>query len=103
MAMGRLSKKDVRHVADLAKLKLTSPEISKYQKQLSDVVAYVSELSEVDTSGVEPTSQTTGLTNIQRQDEVKAEGLTWEEALAGTEKTHNGFFVVPQVFDKKAS
>jgi len=103
MAMSKLSIKDVEHVARLAKLKLTSQEILKYQKQLSEVVSYVSELSEVDTSTVEPTSQTTGLTNILRSDELKASELTQEEALSGTEKTHNGYFVVPMVLEHKDS
>ena len=103
MAMGKLSKSDVEHVASLAKLKLSPQEILKYQKQLSEIVSYVSELSGVDTSNVEPTSQTTGLTNVVRLDEPKTEGLTQEEALSGTENTHNGYFVVPQVFDKEGS
>ena|SRR3990170_1480224 len=101
MAMGKLSKKDVEHVARLAKLPLGSQEILKYQKQLSEVVSYISELSEVDTSQVEPTSQTTGLTNVLRPDERKANGLSREEALSGTENVHNGYFVVPQILDKE--
>lgn len=101
MAMSKLSIKDVEHVVRLAKLKLTTPEISKYQKQLSEVVTYISELSEVDTATVEPTSQTTGLTNVLRSDELKANELTQEEAISGTEETHNGYFVVPMVLEHK--
>jgi len=101
MAMSKLSKKDVEHIARLAKLNLTPQEILKYQKQLSEVVSYVSELSEIDTSDIEPTSQTTGLTNVVRNDEVKANGLTQKEALSGTEETYNGYFVVPMVLDNK--
>jgi aspartyl-tRNA(Asn)/glutamyl-tRNA(Gln) amidotransferase subunit C len=100
MAMGSLSKKDVEHVARLARLKLTPAEIAKFQKQLSEVVAYVGELSGVDTSEIEPTSQTTGLTNVARNDEVNSKGLSLSEALSGTEKTHNDYFVVPQLIDK---
>ena len=103
MAMGKLSKSDVEHVASLAKLKLSPQEILKFQKQLSKIVSYVGELSEIDTLNVEPTSQTTGLTNVVRNDELKADGLSQEEALSGTEKKHNGYFVVPQVFDKEGS
>ena len=100
MFMGKkgLTKKDVEHVAKLSQLKLTSAETTKFQKQLSKVIDYVDELSEVDTSGVEPTSQTTGLTNVLREDKLDPkQGLTVEEALSGTEKSHNNYFVVPYV------
>jgi len=100
MAMSKLNKKDVEYVARLAKLSLGQKEILKYQKQLSEIVSYVSELSEVDTSNVEPTSQTTGLTDVYRLDELSSDGLTQNEALSGTEKIHNGYFVVPQILDK---
>jgi len=93
----------VEHVASLAKLKITSEEKSKYIKQLSDVVSYISELSDVDTSNVEPTSQTTGLTNVFREDLVRNEGISQNEALSGTEETHNGYFVVPLILDKKGT
>jgi len=84
--MGSLSKDEVLHVAKLAKLDLTSEEVTKFQKQLSKIVDYISQLSEVDTSNLEPTSQTTGLENVFRSDELKQEGLTQEEALSGTEQ-----------------
>lgn len=62
--MGIISKNDVKHVAKLAKLELSDHEINKFSKQLSEIVTYVKELEKVDTSKVEPTSQTTGLENI---------------------------------------
>ena len=88
--MPKLTKKDVLHVAKLAKLSLTSFETSKFQKQLAKVIDYISELNEVDTAGVEPTSQTTGLENVFRQDVVKT-----EQSLS-----HNGHFVVEAVIKK---
>ena len=101
MAMGKLTKNDVEHVARLARLPLSDKEILKFQKQLSEVVTYVSELAAVDTSKTKPTSQSTGLTNVSRPDISKSKGLTQEEALSGTESLHNGYFVVPQILDKK--
>ena len=101
--MGKLGKKDVRHVAKLAKLKLTSDEIDKFSKQLSEIISYVEELDEVDISKIEPTSQTTGLENIIREDKRKSDDcLSQEEALSGTEKTHNGYFVVPRIFEARS-
>lgn len=102
MSMGKLSKGDVKHVAGLAKLKLTSAEIEKFRKQLSAVISYVEELNEVDTAKTEPTSQTTGLENISREDKVKLKDcLTQEESLSGTDKVHNGYFVVPGIFKER--
>ncbi len=100
--MARLTKKDVLHVANLAKLTLTPKEITKFQEQLSKIVDYISQLSEVDTLNLESTSQTTGLENVFRSDEVKPESFSQDEALAGTDKTHNGYFVVDAILDKES-
>lgn len=99
--MAKLSVDEVKHIAKLSKLNLTSDEITKFQKQLSKIIEYISELSEVDTSNIEPTSQTTGLENVFRSDETKPVNFTQEEALSGTDKTKNGYFVVDQVLDKE--
>ena len=99
--MGRLSKDDVLYVAKLAKLTLSPDELTKFQEQLSKIVDYVSQLSEVDTANCEPTSQTTGLENVFRSDEVKPVGLTQDEALSGSEKTHNGYFTVDKILNKE--
>ena len=99
--MSKLSDSDVKHVAKLANLPLTSEEISRFKSQLSKVLSYVEKLSEVDTEKVEPTSQTTGLENVLRQDEIRIEAnLTQKESLSGTEKTHNGYFVVPAILER---
>lgn len=89
------------HVAKLAKLTLTSDEVVKFKKQLSEIVNYISQLSEVDTSNCEPTSQTTGLENVFRSDQTKPVNFTQEEALSGSDKTHNGYFVVDKILNKE--
>lgn len=102
MATKSLTKADVEHVAKLARLTLTASEIAKFQKQLSAIISYIDELSEVDTTSVEPTSQTTGLENVSRSDEIDiAAILNQDEALSGTEKVHNGYFVVSMVLTEK--
>jgi aspartyl-tRNA(Asn)/glutamyl-tRNA(Gln) amidotransferase subunit C len=100
--MGALTKKDIEHIAKLANLPLTPTEVDKFQKQLSDVVGYVSALEEVDTKDIEPTSQTTGLENVYRTDEVRQENvLSVDEAISGTDETHNNYFKIPAIFTKK--
>ena len=100
--MRKLSEKDILHVAKLSKLTLTKEEIVRYQKQLSEVVGYVEELNEIETEGVEPTSQTTGLEDVLRDDEIKIEDcLTSEEALSGTDKAVNSYFATGPLLEER--
>lgn len=99
-----ISASDVKHVAALAQLKLTPAEMKKFQKQLADILDYMEELSEVKTKDAQAVSQTTGLTNRTREDEVKNEPqLTSKEAISGTEKTHNDYFVAKRLIPKDES
>ena len=100
--MAKLTKKEVEHVAKLAKLSISSAETTLFQKQLLKVLNYINELDGVDTSDQEPTSQTTGLENVFRTDEIRTSGcLSHEESLSGTDKTRNGYFVVNAVLENK--
>jgi len=71
-----ISEDQVKHVAKLARLKLTDKEVKKFTGQLGDVLDYMKILEEADTSKVAETSQVTGLTNVSQADEVvkKCEG-----------------------------
>jgi len=66
-----LDKKQIEHIAKLARLELTEEELEKYGGQLSAILGYIDCLREVDTDGVEPTAQVTGLVNVLRDDEIK--------------------------------
>lgn len=100
--MAALTKADILHVAKLAKLDIPEKEIDKYTKELSPVIDYFGELSEVDTKDIEPTSQTTGLENVFRQDSVSEEiCLTQDQALSGTEKNYNGYFKVKAILSDR--
>ncbi len=84
---------DIAHVAKLANLSLTDEEKKKFEKQLEETITYVESLNQVDTKGVEPTSQVTGLENVTREDVVKP-SLSQEDALKNAKSTYNGFFKV---------
>lgn len=102
--MVKISVEKVKHVAKLANLHLRAHEINKFSKQLSEIVVYVEQLNEVDTANTEPTHQTTGLENIVREDKATSEDcLSQNEALSGSEKVHNGYFVVPAILEGKSS
>ena len=93
-----MKKKTVRHVALLANLKLSEKEIKKFQKQLSEILAYVGKLNELNTKGIEPTSQVTGLENVFRKDEPKP-SLSQKEVLSGAKKTEKGMFKTKAIFE----
>ena len=100
--MAKLTKSDVDRVATLAKLNLTDSEVDKFLPQLSSIVDYISELSNVDTEGIEPTSQTTGLENVFRADELKPSSINKDEALSGTDSVHNGYFKVEAILIERS-
>lgn len=101
--MANLTKSDVLHVAKLAKLNLTDDEIKKFTPQLSKIIDYVSELSEVDTNNVEPTSQTTGLKDVLREDLATSDALLSQDlALSGTDNTYNGYFKVKAILSERS-
>lgn len=100
--MAKLTKSDVTHISELADLDLSEAEIEKYLPQLDRVIEYVGRLSEVDTKNTEPTSQTTGLSDVLRKDEVSSQDrLNQEEALSGTDKFHNGYFKVKAILSQR--
>lgn len=97
-----LTREQVLHIAKLARLGLRDTEVEKFQTQLSGILAYVDKLGEVDTTGVEPTSQVTGLLNCTRNDELLLAPLADPDALLGSsrnndEQTHS--LLVPNVFE----
>lgn len=94
----KLSEDEVRHVAELAKLKLTDDEVALYAEQLSEILDYAEQLQEIDTSTVPPTPYVLPLENIMRED-VAVPGLTNDEALANAPDSDGGFFRVKAVFD----
>lgn len=90
---------DVKHIAKLANLKIKSEDEQKFEQQLNEILGYVEKLSEVDTKGVEITSQVTGFENVTREDVAKP-SLPQKEALSGTLSKHNGMFKVSGILDE---
>lgn len=93
-----LTKDQVKHVAKLANLPLTAEEEEKYSAQLSEILKYFEQLSNVDTSKAEPTFNVSGQVNVERKDEVLDCTITQEDALVNAPKKKEGFFVTKGVF-----
>ncbi len=90
------SKIDIDHLANLAKLDISSKEKEKLAEQLEATVDYIEILQELDTEDIKPTAQVTGLENISDPDEAKP-GLSQEQALANAPKKKDGYFVVKKI------
>lgn len=88
----------IEHIAKLSRLELTEDEKKLYSEQLSSVLDYVEQLSEVDTENVEPTANITGLSNVFREDAVEESGVSYKEIEKNAPEFKDGNFVVPSVF-----
>ncbi len=101
--MQTLSDTQVKHVAKLARLMLSDDEVKRFGEQLSSIISYINELESVDTSTVEPTSQTTGLENVTREDcVIPSDTLSVSDATSGSENVHNDYFVVPLTLEERS-
>jgi len=91
-----LSKADVEKVALLARLKLTDDELSTMTRQLDQVIQYVQQLEQLDTSGVQPMAHTADLANVFAEDVLRA-SLPRDAALANAPKRDDECYLVPAV------
>jgi aspartyl-tRNA(Asn)/glutamyl-tRNA(Gln) amidotransferase subunit C len=95
--MSKLSRDDVLKLARLSRLRLSDEEIEKFRGELSEILEYVEILNKVDTTGLEPTSQVTGLKNVMRKDEVRDYGYEPADLLKNAPAIQDGQFKVKRV------
>lgn len=91
-----ITRADVEHVAELARLHLTDEEIERLQTQLSRVLEAIEVLREVDTSHVGPTATVLNLENVMREDEPRP-GINREAALANAPLREGDHLRVPLI------
>ena len=89
---------NVKYVAHLARLALTSDEEVKLTAQLGHILGYIEKLREVDVSGVEPTAHAVPMVNVTRADEIRP-SLAHEDALRNAPRQANGLFIVPKIVE----
>lgn len=103
----KITEKEVRHVADLANLKLTEAEVARFQADLDGILQHMDRLNEIDTSGVEPMAQVllgadpaaTDQGTTLRADEAVLP-LGNQAALANAPQPGGGYFKVPKVIER---
>jgi len=92
----KITREEVEHVANLARLELHPDEIERITAQLDTILRYAAKLDELDTGNVSPTPHAPGMGNVFREDEVKA-SLDREKALVNSCCQNGESFVVPRI------
>jgi aspartyl-tRNA(Asn)/glutamyl-tRNA(Gln) amidotransferase subunit C len=94
--MPEITRDEVAHLANLARIDLSDDELDHLAPQLSVILESVASISEVAGADVPPTSHPLPLTNVFREDVVRP-GLSAEEALAGAPASEEQRFMVPRI------
>lgn len=95
--MTQISRDDVLHLAQLSNLELSDNEIDSLKIDLSNILGYVEQLSELDTDGVEPTYQVTDLENVWRDDKIIDYGVSREDLIRLAPESTDSQIKVPKV------
>lgn len=91
-----LTREEVEHIAELARLELSEEEKDRYREQLSAILDYAARLQALDTSHIPPTATVLARRAPLRADSP-APGLTVEEALRNAPDAEQNQFRVPPV------
>lgn len=90
-----ISRKLLEHVAEVARLKLSEPEIDKFLPQLKETLEFFSKLKEINTDNVKPSFHPVEIRNVMREDREKG-CLSQDDALSLTEHKKDGYFKGPR-------
>lgn len=97
MTTTSVTQDDVLHLAQLSNLQLSDDELASLQADISNILGYIAQLGELDTSGVEPTYQVTDLENVWREDTVQTASADREQLLALAPDARDHQIKVPKV------
>ncbi len=95
--MAKISKSDVTHLARLSNVSLSDQETEDLQTDLEVIVGYIDQLSTLNTDGVKPTYQVSGLQNVWREDTLVSGEVTREDLLARAPQQQDNQIKVPKV------
>ncbi|USK34221.1 Asp-tRNA(Asn)/Glu-tRNA(Gln) amidotransferase subunit GatC [Bacillus sp. F19] len=96
--MSRISKEEVKHVANLARLAITEEETEMLTTQLDAIITFAEQLNELDTTGVEPTTHVLEMKNILREDKAE-KGLPVEDVVKNAPDHKDGYIRVPSILE----
>jgi len=95
-----LTREQVEHIAELAKLGLTEEEKEKFREQLSAILEYARKLQELDTEAIPPTATVLPLHNVMRPDEP-GPSFPREDVLANAPQVEDGYIKVQAVLEQE--
>ncbi|HLC94261.1 MAG TPA: Asp-tRNA(Asn)/Glu-tRNA(Gln) amidotransferase subunit GatC [Patescibacteria group bacterium] len=95
MAKKLFSRGEVMHLANLAHVKLTEKEVAQYQKQLSETIAYIENLSEITHQHVEKKEKKQNVFFDDQTSPVRI--LSPDQALANTKHKKDQYFSVKKI------
>jgi aspartyl-tRNA(Asn)/glutamyl-tRNA(Gln) amidotransferase subunit C len=93
-----LTREEVQHIAQLARVGVSDADVERFQKQLSVILDHFEALRAVDTEGVPPTAHTLPLSNVEREDAARP-SCPKETVLANAPQVHDGFLRVRRVLE----
>lgn len=93
-----LDKAKVAHIARLARIRVADEELEGLAAELSNILTWIEQLNEVDTSAVPPMTSVVEMTLPRRPDRVDDGGYR-DDILANAPETTEGFFVVPKMLE----
>lgn len=99
--MPDITRDEVRHLADLARIDLSDAELDHLAPQLAVILDSIKSISEVAADEIPPTSHPLPITNVFREDVVRP-GLSVEEALSGAPQVEEQRFAVPRILGEDA-
>lgn len=91
-----VSLEEVHHLAALSEINLSDDELTALTTDIDSIIDYINQLDELDTDGIEPTFQLTGLKNVWRNDDIEPQ-LAREELLALAPAQEDNQVKVPKV------
>ena len=95
--MSTITNDDVRHLAQLSSLQMSDVEVELLRADIEKIINYINQLDELDTDGVGPTYQVTGLQNVWRDDEIIDSSVSRRQLLALAAEQSDNCVKVPKV------
>ena len=97
--MTKITREEVKKVANLARLELNEDQIKNHAQQLEKILEYIKQLEKIDTDNIPCTTRAIEVTNVFRKDEKKNSDCT-EELLELGPSREDKYFKVPKIINE---
>jgi len=97
--MTELTSKDIKKIAKLSRISITDDEVEKFGGEISKIMDWIDQLSEVNTEGVKPIAGVGGYNLRYREVDEVTDGDKRDDVLANAPTSQFGCYVVPKVVD----